>query len=66
METKDELNEDEKKILSEAARLMGRKGGKIGGSSKSEAKIRASRENGKLGGRPRKTVKDNTEPKGGK
>jgi hypothetical protein len=35
----------------------GRKGGKIGGRSRSPAKIAAVRENGKLGGRPRKTVK---------
>ena len=31
---------------------MGRKGGKIGGKSKSPEKQKASRENGKMGGRP--------------
>lgn len=40
------------KELSEAARLIGRKGGK----SKSEKKRAASRRNGKLGGRPIKTL----------
>ncbi|MCB1659588.1 MAG: DUF2442 domain-containing protein, partial [Pseudomonadales bacterium] len=30
--------------------------GKLGGSSRSEAKAAASRSNGKLGGRPRKTA----------
>lgn len=30
---------------------MGRKGGKIGGASKSPAKVAASRRNGRLGGR---------------
>jgi general stress protein YciG len=33
---------------------LGRKGGKVGGRSRSAAKIAAVRENGKLGGRPRK------------
>lgn len=37
--------------------ISGRKGGKVGGRSRSEAKIAAVRENGKLGGRPRKKVK---------
>ena len=40
--------------ISEAARIMGRKGGKIGGKSKSPEKQEASRENGKKGGRPKK------------
>lgn len=39
--------------ISEAARIMGRKGGKVGGKSKSPDKQKASRENGKNGGRPR-------------
>jgi hypothetical protein len=30
--------------------------GKLGGSSRSEAKASASRNNGKLGGRPKKTA----------
>jgi len=39
--------------LSQAAALLGRKGGKIGGKVKSAAKAAASRRNGKLfGGRP--------------
>lgn len=40
--------------ISEAARIMGRKGGKVGGKSTSEAKKKAVRENGKKGGRPKK------------
>ncbi len=36
---------------------IGRKGGKIGGRSKSAAKVAASRRNAKLGGRPRKGSK---------
>lgn len=39
--------------ISEAARVMGRKGGKVGGKSKSPTKQNAVRENGKKGGRPR-------------
>ena len=39
--------------ISEAARIMGRKGGKVGGKSKSPEKQKASRENGKKGGRPK-------------
>ena len=39
--------------ISEAARIMGRKGGKVGGKSKSPAKQDAAIENGKRGGRPR-------------
>jgi hypothetical protein len=35
-----------------AAVSLGRRGGKIGGKVKSEAKAAAVRENGKLGGRP--------------
>lgn len=31
----------------------GRNGGKLGGKSKSKAKVAAARENGKLGGRPK-------------
>jgi len=43
--------------LSSAAAMLGRKGGKIGGKSKSPAKIAAARRNGKLfGGRPPKKV----------
>lgn len=38
------------RILSEAARALGR----IGGPSKSPKKVAASRENGKKGGRPKK------------
>lgn len=34
-----------------------RRGGKIGGKSRSEAKIRAVRENGKRGGRPSRLSK---------
>jgi hypothetical protein len=33
---------------------IGRRGGKVGGLSRSPAKVAAVRENGKLGGRPRK------------
>ncbi|PYR44537.1 MAG: hypothetical protein DMF95_23215 [Acidobacteria bacterium] len=36
-----------------AAGILGRKGGRIGGLSRSPAKIASARENGKLGGRPR-------------
>ena len=39
--------------IREAARIMGRKGGKIGGKSKSPTKQDAAIENGKRGGRPR-------------
>ena len=35
---------------------IGSKGGKLGGKSKSAAKVRAVRENGKKGGRPRGTI----------
>lgn len=38
--------------IPEAAKLLGRKGGK----SKSKAKAAAARANGKLGGRPRKSL----------
>lgn len=41
-----------KKTLTEAAAVLGRKGGQV----KSEAKARAARDNGKKGGRPRKSV----------
>jgi hypothetical protein len=41
-------------IVRAAAALLGRKGGKIGGRSRSPAKIKAASENGKLGGRPPK------------
>ncbi len=41
-------------VLRAAAAHFGRQGGKIGGRSKSPAKLKAVRENGKLGGRPRK------------
>jgi hypothetical protein len=43
-------------LLSDAAAVLGRKGGK----SKSPAKLAAVRRNGKLGGRPRKPAKDLT------
>lgn len=39
--------------LSNAAALLGRKGGAIGGKSTSEAKRKASAANGKLGGKPK-------------
>lgn len=38
------------------ARELGRKGGKLGGSSTSEAKALAAKLNGAKGGRPRKVV----------
>jgi hypothetical protein len=41
----------------EAARILGALGGKIGGRSRSLAKIRAARMNGSKGGRPRKDKK---------
>jgi hypothetical protein len=41
--------------ISEAAAILGRVGGRVGGQSKSLAKIRAARENGKRGGRPKLT-----------
>lgn len=37
--------------------VSGRKGGKVGGRSRSPAKVAAVRENGKLGGRPRKKAR---------
>jgi hypothetical protein len=37
------------------ARVLGLAGGRLGGVSKSSAKVEASRANGKLGGRPRKS-----------
>jgi hypothetical protein len=39
--------------ITEAAKFLGALGGKIGGKSRSLAKIRAARRNGKLGGRPK-------------
>jgi hypothetical protein len=39
----------EKEIISEAAALLGRKGGLV----KSEKKAKSSKENGKKGGRPK-------------
>lgn len=42
-------------------RAVGRKGGLIGGLSRSPAKVAAVRENGKLGGRPRKKAKSSAE-----
>lgn len=36
---------------------QGRKGGRIGGKSRSVAKVRAARENGSLGGRPKGSKK---------
>ena len=44
--------------IREAARIMGRKGGKVGGKSRSPKKQYASRENGKKGGRPRNKKED--------
>lgn len=41
--------------ISEAARILGRAGGRIGGCVKSPAKAAAARANGKRGGRPRIT-----------
>jgi hypothetical protein len=41
-------------VLRAAAAHFGRQGGKIGGRSKSPAKIKACRENAKLGGRRKK------------
>lgn len=41
--------------VSEAAAILGRVGGRVGGQSKSPAKISAARQNGKLGGRPKLT-----------
>jgi general stress protein YciG len=38
-----------------AAAALGKKGGKIGGLSKSAAKTLAAQNNGKKGGRPKKT-----------
>jgi hypothetical protein len=38
-----------------AAAILGRLGGRVGGRSKSPAKLKAARENGKLGGRPKLT-----------
>jgi hypothetical protein len=45
------------KEVSEWLAKIGRKGGKIGGRSRSEAKVAAARRNAKLGGRPRKETK---------
>jgi general stress protein YciG len=42
-------------IISRVMREMGRKGGMVGGRSKSPAKVSAARENGKKGGRPKKS-----------
>jgi general stress protein YciG len=42
-------------IIKKVMREMGRKGGMIGGCSKSPAKVFAARENGKKGGRPKKS-----------
>jgi hypothetical protein len=41
--------------------ILGRRGGRVGGKSKSIAKIRAARRNGKLGGRPKKNVLERTQ-----
>jgi hypothetical protein len=43
---------DSRRAIREAAAIMGRKGGKIGGLSRSPAKLATARANGKLGGRP--------------
>jgi len=40
-----------------AAGILGRKGGRIGGLSRSPAKIASARANGKLGGRPPKKTR---------
>lgn len=40
--------------ITQAARLLGARGGAVGGKSRSQAKIRAAQRNAKLGGRPRK------------
>jgi hypothetical protein len=45
------------KEVSDWLAKIGRKGGQIGGRSKSKAKIAAARRNAKLGGRPRKGTK---------
>ncbi len=37
----------------DAARVLGKQGGKIGGKAKSTKKTQACRKNGKLGGRPK-------------
>jgi general stress protein YciG len=42
-------------IIKKVMREMGRKGGVVGGRSKSPAKVAAARENGKMGGRPKKS-----------
>ena len=42
-------------VISRVMREMGRKGGMVGGRSKSSAKVSAARENGKMGGRPKKS-----------
>ncbi len=42
-------------IIKKVMREMGRKGGMVGGRSKSPAKVSAARENGRMGGRPKKS-----------
>lgn len=41
--------------ISEAARILGRAGGRIGGRAKSPAKAASARANGARGGRPKTT-----------
>jgi len=41
--------------VSEAAAILGRLGGRVGGRSKSPAKLKAARKNGLRGGRPKLT-----------
>ncbi len=40
-------------FLVDAAKLLGSRGGKVGGRAKTEAKVIAAKANGRLGGRPR-------------
>lgn len=47
------LTDEQLRIVKQAASIIG----KLGGTSRSDAKSKASRENGKLGGRPRKITK---------
>ncbi len=46
-----------KRAISQAAAILGRKGGKANKGRTTEAKAAAARENGKKGGRPRKKEK---------
>ena len=42
-------------IIKKVMREMGRKGGMVGGRSRSPARVSAARENGKKGGRPKES-----------